>query len=88
MVSLQYVPMCVGDIVSVKNSFFHTYISGADEFTTSKRSEIEFLSRIEGGFRVKDQAMLGPFGTPSSIPIGLRADTGVCPHEDVVTLTI
>jgi hypothetical protein len=72
----------------VKNSFGHAHISGADEFAPPERAKIELLSRIEGRFRVKDEAMAGPHRRPSAIPGGLRADTGVCPHKDVVTFLL
>jgi hypothetical protein len=88
LVPLQYVPICIGDIIAVKNPFFHTHISRANEFAPTERAEVEPLSRIEGSLRIKDQAMPGPFGRPTSIPRSLRADTGMCPHEDVVTLAL
>jgi hypothetical protein len=56
-VSLQRVRLCIGEIVAVKNSFGHAHISGADEFAPPERAKIELLSRIEGRFRVKDEAM-------------------------------
>jgi hypothetical protein len=79
--------MCVGDIVAVKNSFFHTHISGADEFTPPERAEIELLSGIESGFRIEDQTLLGPFRGPSLVPRRRRAGTCMRPHEDVVTFS-
>ena len=56
-ISQQYVRLCIGDIVAVKNPFGHAHISGTDEFAPPERAEIELLSRIEGRFRVKDEAM-------------------------------
>jgi hypothetical protein len=71
----------------MKNPFFKAHISGVYEFAAPERGNVEFLSRIEGSFRIEDKALLWPFWRPSSIPCGPRADASVRTNEDVVPLT-
>jgi len=46
--------LCFGGIVAVENPFLDTLVPGANELAASKRTEIEILSKVNGGLGIED----------------------------------